>query len=161
MSGTLTESVITDLPVVKAFHGQTPVDTTASTLTVTPATNAGKVNTLSRAAGIAVTLPAATGTGNKYPFFVAVTVTSNSTTIKVANSTDIMAGVALQAADGGSTLNAWETGASDDTITFNGTTTGGIKGDFVELTDVAAGIWLVKLVGSATGTEATPFSATV
>lgn len=134
---------------------------TASTLTATQAAHAGRVVTLNRAAGIAVTLPAATGTGAKYMFFVGTTVTSNTTTIKVADATDIMAGLALMAADGGDTLNAYETAADTDTITFDGSTTGGIKGDMVELVDVATNLWWVRITGSATGAEATPFSATV
>ena len=36
-----------------------------------------------------------------------------------------MAGLAIQAVDAGSTVNGWETGATDDTITFNGSTTYG------------------------------------
>jgi len=136
------------------------VNATAATLTVTAASHEGKTITLNRAAGIAVTLPAATGSGDKYRFIIGTTVTSNTTTVKVVGN-DIMTGVALQAADGGSTINAWETAADSDTITFDGSTTGGIKGDIVELEDIAADTWSVKLVGAATGTEATPFSATV
>lgn len=133
---------------------------TDSTLAVTAA-QSGSIFTLNRAAGIAVTLPAATGSGASFRFFVGTTVTSNTSTIKVANSSDTMSGVAFQAADGGSTSNAWETAASSDTITFDGSTTGGVKGDYVELIDVASTLWFVRLMGSATGTEATPFSATV
>lgn len=113
------------------------------------------------AAGLTLTLPAASGTGREYSITIGTTVTSNSVAIKVANASDIMAGVAWQAADAGSTSNAWETAADSDTITFNGTTTGGIKGDRVKLTDVATNLWSVEVSGAATGTEATPFSATV
>ena len=116
---------------------------------------------LSRAAGIAVTLPASTGSGAKYEFFVRNTITSNTTTIKVANVTDVMNGNAIQSQDGGATVQMWEAAAADDTITFNGTTTGGISGDYVELTDISAGFWAVKVISAATGVEATPFSATV
>jgi hypothetical protein len=124
-------------------------------------TDADTILSVNAAAGLTLTLPAATGTGDKYFIFVGTTVTSNSVVVKVANSTDIMSGLALAAADAGATVNAWETGASDDTITFNGTTTGGVKGDYIELIDVASGIWVTQVRGSATGTEATCFSATV
>lgn len=138
---------------------------TAATVTLSADSHAGKVVTLNRAAGIAVTLPAATGSGLKFELLVGTTVTSNSTTIKVANAADIMVGFAIQAADAGSTSNMWETAATDDTITFNGTTTGGIKGDMVELRDVKLdgtnAVWSVKVIGAATGTEISPFSATV
>jgi hypothetical protein len=137
-----------------------PVNATASTLAVAQATHAGRVVTLNRAAGIAVTLPAATGSGAFYRFFIGTTVTSNTTTIKVTGD-DTMSGLAVMAADGGATVNGWETAADTDTITFDGSTTGGILGDFVELTDVAADKWHVRVTGSSTGSEATPFSATV
>jgi len=123
--------------------------------------HADAVVLIDAAAGLTITLPAASGTGRVFEAALKTTVTSNSVVIKVANSTDIMAGSAIQAADAGSTSNMWEAGASDDTITLNGTTTGGIKGDRVVLKDVASGLWLVSLIGAATGTEATPFSATV
>ena len=123
--------------------------------------DSGKFITLNRAAGIAVTLPAATGSGAHYRFLLGTTVTSNSTTIKVANANDTMTGTAQILQDAGDTMVGFETAASSDTVTWNGTTTGGIKGDFAELVDVAANLWFVTVRGSATGTEATPFSATV
>jgi len=137
------------------------VSATAATLTATSADHSGRTVLLDRAAGIAVTLPAATGSGNSYKFFVATTITSNSTTIKVADATDIMAGVAIVANDSDASASIFETAADSDTITFNGGTTGGIKGATVELQDVASNLWSVRVIGAATGTEATPFSATV
>lgn len=137
------------------------VSATAATLSVTSTAHAGRTVLLDRAAGQAVTLPAATGTGNSYRFFVATTITSNSTTIKVADATDIMAGAAIVANDSDASASIFETAADSDTITFNGGTTGGIKGCTVELQDVATNLWSVRIVGAATGTEATPFSATV
>jgi len=136
------------------------VNVTGSSLAVTELAHDGKWITLNRAAGIAVTLPAATGSGTVLNFVIGTTVTSNSTTIKVTGN-DTMTGVALVAADGGDTLVAFETAADSDTITFNGSTTGGIKGDHVLLVDVAADLWYVRIEGSATSSEATPFSATV
>ncbi len=136
------------------------VNATASTLTVTKLLHDNRIVTLNRAAGIAVTLPAATGSGNWFRFFVGTTVTSNTTTIKVVGD-DTMSGLALSAADSGASVNGWETASDTDTITFDGTTTGGILGDFVELIDVAADKWMVRVQSSSTGSESTPFSATV
>ena len=137
------------------------VSVTAATATVTPAAHSGRTVLLDRAAGQALTLPAATGTGNSYKFFVATTITSNATTIKVADATDIMAGVAIVANDSDASASLFETAADSDTISFNGGTTGGIKGATVELQDVATNLWSVRIVGAATDSEATPFSATV
>jgi hypothetical protein len=137
------------------------VPVTASTLTVTAEAHAGRTVVLNRAAGQAVTLPVATGSGNDYRFFVGTTITSNSTTIKVATASGTMAGVAIVANDTDASASIFETAADSDTITFNGTTTGGILGATVELQDVATNVWSVRVIGAATGSEATPFSATV
>ena len=96
-----------------------------------------------------------------YKFFVLTTITSNTTTIKVVDATDVMAGVAIVANDSDATASIFETTSTSDTITFDGSTTGGILGATVELQDVATNLWSVRVVGAATGTEATPFSATV
>jgi phage terminase large subunit-like protein len=131
---------------------------TASTLAVTKALYNGQTINLSRAAGITVTLPAATGTNAVYTFVVSTSVTSNNNIIKVANSTDVMNG---SAAIGGTTAAVFGTLPASDTITMNGSTTGGLVGSYVQITDIATGVFLVRasLVGS--GTPATPFSATV
>jgi len=136
------------------------VAVTVSSLTVNRNDHAGITVNLNRAAGIAVTLPAAVGSGSIFRFVVGATITSNTTTIKVVGN-DVMAGLALQSQDGGNTVQAWETAADSDTITLDGSTTGGLLGDSIELIDVAADTWWVRVVSAATGTEATPFSATV
>ena len=130
---------------------------TASTLAVTSVYNGQTIN-LSRAAGIVVTLPAATGTNATYRFVVSTTVTSNSYKIQVANSTDVLNGNLLVS---GATGTTFGTVPASDTITMNGSTTGGLAGSYVQITDVATGVFLVTgaLIGS--GTVATPFSAAV
>jgi hypothetical protein len=138
-----------------------PINVTSATLTLTKEAHSGTVITVNRAAGSTLTLPASSGDGSIFEIFVGTTITSNSLIVQVANSSDIMSGVAWQAADGGSTSNAWETGASDDTITMDGSTKGGIKGDRIVLKDVSANVWAVSIFGAATGTEASPFSAAV
>lgn len=141
-----------------------PVNATAATLAVTAAAHAGRVVTLNRAAGIAVTLPNATGTGAVYSFFVGTTITSNTTTIKVNRTADTMAGTAYVVSDNAAAVLGYRTvtGASaSDTITLDGSTTGGLVGDIIRATDVAANLYMVEVLTAATGTEATPFSATV
>lgn len=130
---------------------------TAATLAVTSDYN-GDIVPLNRAAGQAVTLPAATGSQAVYRFFIGTTITSNSTTIKVANATDIMQGRAAMCA---TTPGAFQTTATSDTITLNGSTTGGVAGSYITITDIAAGYWTVDAILQASGTVATPFSATV
>lgn len=136
------------------------VNCTASSLAVTELTHDGKVITLNRAAGIAVTLPAATGSGARFKIVVGTTFTG-AATIKVTGN-DIMKGTAILFADGGDTSVAFATAADSDTITFAAdTSTGGIAGAYVDLIDIATDTWFVAMVSDAAGTEATPFSATV
>jgi len=136
------------------------VNATAATLAVTAANHDGKIVTLNRAAGITATLPAASGSGARFRFIVGTTFTGNGI-VQVANASDTMCGNALVLQDGGDTAVAFEADATADTITFNGTTTGGLKGAEIEVIDIAANLFFVNVRTAATGTEATPFSAAV
>lgn len=128
---------------------------TTSTYTVLDSDN---LITLNRAAGIAVTLPAATGSGRKIKFVVGTSITSNTTTLTCAGS-DKMQGFALAFQDDASALGGFGAVAGTSTVfTMDGSTRGGYAGDVVEITDVAAARWQVEFVGKQTGTEATPFS---
>lgn len=138
-----------------------PVSITGATLTCTKDVHAGRTTVISAVAGCAVTLPAATGTGSVYRFIIGSTITSNSTTIKVANATDVMTGRAYVVSDNTAAVLGYATAASSDTITLNGTTLGGLAGDHIEIIDAIAGTFAVRVFTAATGTEATPFSATV
>lgn len=129
---------------------------TSATLAVTSDYN-GQVIPLNRAGGMTVTLPAATGSQAVYRFVVGTTFTSNGV-IQVANATDVMAG---SAAVGGTTGSVFSTLPASDTITMNGSTTGGLAGSYIELIDIAAGDWIVRAALVGSGTPATPFSAAV
>ena len=138
-----------------------PVSVTGATLTCTKDVHAGRTTVISAVAGCAVTLPAATGTGSVYRFVIGSTITSNSTTIKVANATDVMSGRAFVISDGAAAVLGYATTSTSDTITLNGTTLGGLAGDHIEIIDAITGTFAVRVFTAATGTEATPFSATV
>ena len=105
-----------------------------------------------------MTLPAATGSGKRAEFVVGTTVTSNSYVIQGNAAGVTMYGNVIAAADGGNTVNGWEAAASADTITLDGSTTGGIVGDRIVCIDIGTDTWLVFGVLSQTGTEATPYS---
>jgi len=51
--------------------------------------------------------------------------------------------------------------STSDTITLNGTTTGGVTFAKIECTVIASGKWKVDVISGCTGTPATPFSAAV
>jgi hypothetical protein len=114
---------------------------------------------LNAAAGLTVTLPAAVGSGDRYEIFVGTTVTSNALAIKAASSSDIIQGVIGVSTDAAG-VNV-PTAADSDTISMNGSTTGGLKGSRIILQDVSTGVWEVSGALVSTGAEATPFSATV
>ena len=133
-----------------------------STLTasaaITQETYNGQIINLSAAAGMTITLPAATGTNAMYRFVVSTSVTSNSYIIQVANATDVMVGAASVA---GTTGVNFGTLPASDTLTMNGSTQGGLAGSYIEVTDVASGIFVVRANLLGSGSVITPFSAAV
>lgn len=132
------------------------------TLTMTAAAHDGKIICLDTAAGSVVTLPASSGGGAVYRFLVTVTATSNSHVIKVGNATDEMRGYVVQDSDTATAPNIWWAADNDDTITLNRTTTGlAAQGEYFEIVDATSGHFFVQGYSQASGTEATPFSATV
>lgn len=139
-----------------------PVTVTSATVTLDRNTHAGRLTILNRPAGIAVTLPPATGTGDVYPMHVLASFTG-AATIKVASASDEMQGNAILFADAGATVVGFSAVDNDDTIDMFGTanSTGGLLGAYYELQDIASGFWRVSIISDAGGTEATPFSATV
>ncbi len=131
-----------------------------TTLTLSKAVHNGRTIYLDQAAGSTLTLPAATGTGAKFRVIVSVTVTSNDHAIDCAG-TDEFAGIVYQVdTDTSDALVAYPAIAADDFdgISMNGTTTGGLIGDWFDLEDVAAGIWAIKGQTRGNGTVATPIS---
>lgn len=135
----------------------------AVTTAITEALHEGRTVVMSGAgAARTFTLPAATGGGAKYRFVVGEVNTSNYL-IKSAVGADLMKGVIFgNDGDGVTTPLAWAAGATDDTITLNGTTSGGAAiGDWVEFEDISATAWAVRGVVQQSGTEITPFSDTV
>lgn len=130
------------------------------TLAVTTAAHDGKIIALDTAAGSVCTLPAATGSGSVFTFVVTVTPTSNAHIIKVTGD-DVMYGQAFGVDGDGEPGNAWGTAADSDTVTMNSGTLGGEIGDRFVLVDIAADKYAVTGWITQSGTEATPFSATV
>jgi len=159
---TVTESQVADTVHTEEISDRV-VNCTASTLAVTEEDHDGKTIVLDRAAGIAVTLPAASA-GLKFKFRVKTTFTG-AASIKSVAGTDVMIGCALMGNDTDNTVVRWPSVAADtaDTIDLLGTSnsTGGMAGQEIEIEGLAANLWYVKIVGDAAGTEATPFTNTV
>lgn len=129
--------------------------------TITEAEHEGVTLVVNAAAGATFTLPAATGSGKRYNFVIGTTVTSNTVVIQVADATDVFIGNAWVVSDSAAAVLGYAAGATDDTITLNGTTKGGYAGHRINFVDTATNQWEVQSFGKATGAEATPFSAAV
>lgn len=143
-----------------AYPSTQPITVSAS-VTLNRETYANNLINIAIASGCTITLPASVGNGDMYRFFVRTTVTSNNDIIKVANSTDVIQGTVDMSTAGGVVGVSAGTTTTSDTITMNGTTTGGIIGSYIELTDASAGFWQLSGGLVYSGTVATPFSATV
>lgn len=159
---TLPNLTVTTMLINQGVSVNAPINVTTSTLVLTDALHSGRIVTINRAAGCAMTLPAATGSGATFTIIVGTTITSIGLTVKVANVSDAMIGNQFSISDNSAAVLGYVAAAnSDDTITFNGTTQGGYAGDIIQIRDVATNQFQVLIHNKATGTEATCFSATV
>ena len=151
---TLTAPVMTN-PVVTSA----PVNHTTGTLTLVAATHAFKTVTLNVSAGCTIQLPAASGTGNKYRFFVGTT----SATGYVFSPTgdDTLFGSAHVGDTGDSAAaiaDLFHTAAGNNTVTGHTANGSGVKGSTLEFEDVTADEWAVDIVGQGAADPANPFS---
>ena len=122
-----------------------------------PATNA---NADSNIAGPDADLNNLSNVGARFEIFNSITKTGDLV-VQVANATDVMIGGALFIDDSSDNVVGFETASTSDTITLNGTTTGGVTFSKIICTVIASGKWQVEVVSGCTGTPATPFSAAV
>lgn len=128
------------------------VEITAET-TLTYADHVGRIIEINDADG-AVTLPTITTDtiGAKYTFFIGTDATDLD--IKTDGTDKFLGSLAVA----GTTTKAFAPGATNDVISMNGTTTGGDKGSYVEITALADDEYLVQGVLVGSGTVATPFA---
>lgn len=153
--GTLTGNVTGAIPVLPAVA----IAAATTTLTLSPATHAGKAILLSSTAGLAITPPAATGTLNVYGILFTATISGGNVTFdaKAGNASDVIKGV-IDTNKVGTGLTQYGTISNTNLITFDGTTRGGIAGDYFQLIDVATNLWIISGCGQQSGTIATPFT---
>ena len=157
VTGDLTVNGDVAVAGVGGSYGYDVTTITAASDTLTPAEFAGKLVTLDKSGGIDITLPAATGTGHVYTFFI-LTTTTDAYTFTCAGS-DKLYGQAI-GADAAAEFIWNAVGGTDTVITLGGTNqeTGGTKGDLVQLIDVGSAIWHARIhLEHGSGTEATPF----
>jgi hypothetical protein len=159
----LTEEALHQLLSTHPDFSNKRVTLSTATITLSAEKHADRTLLFNKVDGVTVTLPKASGSGHKYKFVIQATFTSSNCIIKVGNTTDIIQGLLMVFSDNAAqAVIAWEAGGTDDTITLNRGTTGTAKvGHWIELEDIASGVWAVRGQIGQSGTEATPFSATV
>ena len=169
-------------PVIskKGFYNTGPanvIDADSST-SLTVATHAGRIVHNDAAGAVTYTLPAVNATadsgisgpgpdlnnlnnvGATFTILNSITKTGDLV-VQVANSTDVMSGGAFFIDDSSDNVVGFETVAASDTITLNGTTTGGVTYAKIVCTVLGTGLWSVSVHTGCTGSFATCFSAAV
>jgi hypothetical protein len=116
--------------------------------TISAAVHDGKTCLLGEVGGdaaLAVTLPAAAGTGAIYKFIVSVVNTSGYT-INAATASGAFYGLITQVDKDSTAATGYHAagGTGADVITLNGTTTGGLVGDTIVVEDIATNKWAVR-----------------
>ena len=123
-----------------------------------PATNA---NSDSAVAGPGADLNNLSNVGAKFTIVNSITKTGDLV-VQVANATDVMTGTAIIVdTDTNDNTEGFMTASTSDTITLNGSTTGGVTFAKVTCTAISSTQWKVDVESGCTGTPATPFSAAV
>lgn len=112
-------------------------------------------------AACVITLPPATGSGDIYRVAVGA-VNTNGHKIQVT-ADDTIKGVVQMLDNDSNAVTGYAGSGTDDTITMNGTTTGGQVGDTLVFEDVKTDVWSVSgtLLVPAGSNVADPFSAAV
>ena len=143
---------------VATHSGRIVHNNAAGAVTYTlPAINA---NSDSAVAGPGADLNNLSNIGASFEIFASITKTGNLV-VQVANSNDVMVGGAKFIDDTSDNMVGFETVAASDTITLNGTDTGGVTFSKITCTAISSTQWKVDVESGCTGTPATPFSAAV
>lgn len=154
--GVLSRQNVNDL---NSNFSPAPVSVTAGAISLTAALHAGGTTVLNLAGGVAVTLPAATGSGSRYRIVVGTA--SNANTIATLPVTDFFRGGVIINDSGDSAAGTADFFPAASTSNKMSPTTvggGGAVGDWVLLEDFAAGLWLVSGVYQTAADAVTPFS---
>lgn len=139
-----------------------PFAITAATAALNASTHGTPATVVvNRAAGSTLVLPASYGSGAEFDIVVGTSITSNNLIVQVANASDVMTGQCVTLQDAGDTVSGFETAVDTDTITMNGSTKGGLRGDRMRIKDIALNVWQVQIICAGTGTEVSPFSSAV
>lgn len=154
LAGQLVKSTQSEIDAVCDVSARL-VNVTGSTLTMTSAIHGGKITTINAAAGCAVTLPAATGTGNIFTVIIGTTIGVNTTTFTCVGS-DKLTGSCTVSSTG--TSGSFAVPATSTVVTMNGSSKGGVVGSYLQLIDIATNVWAIRGSFNGTGVAITPIS---
>jgi hypothetical protein len=149
-----------------------------SSTTLNPVDHGGRIITVggSLAANVVLTLPtintstdpSSAGPGADpntlnnegvvYTIWVPTTISTSSLKIGTDGTDRFVGSVLSVDTDSSGAAVGFTAGASDDFINFNGTTTGGVAGTFVQIVAVAANKYMVSGTVNGSGVVATPFA---
>lgn len=135
------------------------VSGSGATVTLTK-DQSGSAVLFDRAAGIVFTLPANTP-GMVFDFFVTVTITGGAAKVITAAGTELLVGTIINTdTDTSDAVASWKSlvATSNIAVSMNGSTTGGIKGDWLRFTCLNTTTWNVSGFTLGTGAVATPFA---
>lgn len=138
------------------------VTATASTLAISEALHDGKIITMDRAGGIAVTMPEATGSGMVITFVWITKFTTDGTiTLADVANTLLLGQASIRDSDTTDLVHMFSPGSTFDLVTLDGTNKGGGLGTWIQYVDIALDKWSFQMTGGLGGTApATPFSST-
>ena len=130
-----------------------PMPIGAASVALSAAKHGVKWLSFNRATGGSITLPKANGKNPEFRLFIPQTL-SGSLVIRSNGGTDIISGIANVQ------TTLFQSASNTNTVTLNGTTTGGVLGSYLIFNDMGAGQWLLEANLLGSGTAATPFSNT-
>lgn len=162
-------------------QGPASVVAITSSTTLSPTDHGGRIISVggTLAANVVLTLPAVNVTANPttsgpgqdpstannqgvtYTIWVPSTIGTSSLKIGVTSgSSDLFVGsvISVDSDTSGAVVGFSANGSSNDFINFNGTTTGGVAGTWVQIFAIAANKYMVTGVVVGSGTVATPFA---
>ena len=153
------------------------VDITSST-TLNPVDHGGRILTVggSLAANVVLTLPSINTSTNPitsgpgqdpntlnnegvtYTIWVPTTISTSSLKIGTDGTDKFVGTIFGVDTDTSNALVAYTAASTNDFINFNGTTTGGVAGTWVQIVAIAANKYVVNGIALGSGTVATPFA---
>jgi hypothetical protein len=159
-------------------QGPSTIVSITSSTTLNPTAHAGRIIVVggTLAANVVLTLPTinasansvSSGPGNDpntannegvvYTIWVPTTIATSSLKIGTDGTDKFIGTIFGVDTDSTNALVAYTAGASDDFINFNGGTTGGVAGSWVQIVAIDALKYMVNGIALGTGTVATPFA---